>query len=125
MKRKYDIATGKVLKYKARLNIDGSKMKKGIHYDKIYAPVANWSSVHLLFTLITSLNWHSVQLDYVQAFLQAPVEKQLYLKIPIGFKMSKGNPKDYVLRVDHNVYGQQQASRIWHQHLVTILTTKL
>jgi len=39
--------------------------------------------------------------------------------------MSKGDPKDYVLRVDHNVYGQRQASRVWHQHLVTILTTKL
>ena len=86
MKRKCDIATGKVLKYKARLNIDRSKMKKGIHYDEIYASITNWSSVCLLFTLITSLNWYSVQLDYVQAFLQAPVEKLLYLKIPIGFK---------------------------------------
>jgi len=69
MKRKRDIATDKVLKYKAQLNIDGSKTKKGIHYNKTYAPIANWSSVCLLFTLITSLNWHSVQLDYVQAFL--------------------------------------------------------
>ena len=38
---------------------------------------------------------------------------------------SKDDSKDYILRVDHNIYGQRQASRIWHQHLVKILTTKL
>ena len=125
MKRKRDITSGQILKHKARLNVDGSKMRKGIHYDETYSPVANWSSVRLLLTLIASLDWHSVQIDYVQAFPQAPVEKPLYLKIPIGFKMSKGDPKDYVLRVDRNVYGQRQASRIWHKHLVNILTNDL
>ena len=39
--------------------------------------------------------------------------------------MSKGDLKDYVLRVDRNVYGQRQASRIWHKHLVNILTNDL
>ena len=68
MKRKRNISTGKVLKYRARLNIDGSKMRKRIHYDETYAPVVNWSSVHLLLTLVTAFDWHSVQLDYVQAF---------------------------------------------------------
>ena len=36
MKRKRDIMTRKVKKYKARLNIDGSRMKKGKHYDETY-----------------------------------------------------------------------------------------
>jgi len=125
MKRKRDIKTGKIIKHKARLNIDGSRMKKGIHYEETYAPVANWSSVRLLFTLITALKWHSIQLDYVQAFPQAPVEKPLYLKIPTGFRMSQGNPKDFVLRVDRNVYGQRQAGRIWNKYLVDILTKDL
>ena len=39
--------------------------------------------------------------------------------------MSKGDPKNYVLRVDRNVYDQRQASRIWHKHLVNTLNTKL
>ena len=33
MKRKRDIRTGKIVKYKARLNIDGSRMVKGRDYD--------------------------------------------------------------------------------------------
>ena len=77
---KQDIKTGTVLKHKVRLNVDGSKIKKGIHYDETYAPVTNWSSVCLLLTLVTVLDWHSVQIDYVQAFPQVLVKKPLYLK---------------------------------------------
>ena len=51
MKRKRDIKTRQVKKWKARLNIDGSRMKQGVHYDQTYAPVASWSSVHLLLTM--------------------------------------------------------------------------
>ena len=40
MKRKRDIMTRAIIKYKARLNIDGSRMKKGLHYEETYAPVA-------------------------------------------------------------------------------------
>ena len=44
MKRKRDIKTRRIKKYKARLNIDGSRMRPGIHYDQTYAPVASWNS---------------------------------------------------------------------------------
>ena len=37
--------------YKARLNIDGSKMIKGKHYELMYAPVVRWFSVRLLLVL--------------------------------------------------------------------------
>ena len=49
----------------------------------------------------------------------------MYLKTPVGFQMSKGNPKDYVLKVNRNVYGQRQASRVWYQYLANILVNKL
>jgi hypothetical protein len=48
MKRKRDIKTQKIKKYKARLNIDGSRMEKGIHYWDTYAPVASWNYIRLL-----------------------------------------------------------------------------
>jgi hypothetical protein len=43
MKRKQNIRTREVKKYKARLNIDGSHMKNGIHFDESYAPVVEWN----------------------------------------------------------------------------------
>jgi hypothetical protein len=42
---KRDIRTGAIKKYKARCNIDGSRMIPGEHYDLTYAPVAGWTSI--------------------------------------------------------------------------------
>ena len=45
MRRKRDIATQQIKKWKAHLNFDGSSMKKGVHCEHSYAPVASWSSI--------------------------------------------------------------------------------
>jgi hypothetical protein len=41
MRRKRDAKDGSITKYKARLNIDGSRRKRGEHYEETYAPVAS------------------------------------------------------------------------------------
>jgi hypothetical protein len=71
MKRKRDILSRRqVKKWKARLNVDGSRMQKGIHYDQTYTPVASWTSIRTLLALTAIHKWHTVQLDYVLAFLR-------------------------------------------------------
>ena len=52
MKRKRDIMTRAVKKWKARLNIDGSKMVKGVHYEESYSPVASWNSIRTMLMLV-------------------------------------------------------------------------
>ena len=59
MKRKRDIKTRLIKKYKARLNIDGSRMKHGVHYDQTYAPVANWNSIRTMLIMSALNNWHT------------------------------------------------------------------
>ena len=125
MKRKRDIQTRDIKKYKARLNIDGSKMIKGVHYDETYAPVASWNSIRIMLALVAAFGWHTQQIDYVLAFPQAPVEKEIYMQVPKGFRISGKNPKDYVLRLNQNVYGQKQAGRVWNKHLEKILIEKV
>lgn len=117
MKRKRDIRSRKVKKYKARLNIDGSKMKKGIHYDQTYAPVASWNSIRILLSLVAAMGWHTQQIDYVLAFPQAPVEKEIYMKVPKGFEIAGKDSNNYVLKLKRNVYGQKQAGRVWNKYL--------
>ena len=97
MRRKRDIKTGTIKKYKARLNIDGSRMQKGIHYDHSYAPVASWNSIRLLLTMTAVHGWHTKQLDYVAAFPQAPVERELYTKIPKGVSLKGKSSEAYML----------------------------
>ena len=127
MKRKRDIKTRQVKKYKARLNLDGSKQRKGVHYDQTYAPVTSWKFIRLLLILIVKYNWHSKQIDYVLAFPQAPIERELYMKIPKGFEIEStpGDKDEYVLKVHRNVYGQCQASRVWYQYLKNKLVKEL
>ena len=45
MKRKRHIKTRNIKRWKARPKVDGSRMTKGLHYDKVYAPVASWTSI--------------------------------------------------------------------------------
>jgi len=126
MRRKRDARTGRIKKYKARLNIDGSRMKYGEHYNETYSPVASWNSVRMLLTMTSVHGWHTKQIDFVQAFAQAPVEKTLYMKVPAGVKIEGGgDAKDYVLKIHRNIYGQKQAGRVWNKYLSQKLTEEL
>ena len=125
MHRKRDIATQQIKKWKAQLNFDGSSMKKGVHYDYSYAPVASWGSIRLALAIATAHNWVSTQVDYVLAFTQAPVERPVYMDIPRGFKMIDGlSTKDYTLLLHGNVYGHKQAVHVWNKYLTKCLVTK-
>ena len=75
---------------------------------KTYAPVVKWNSLRLILTLSALNNWHTSKLDHILAFPQAPVEKELYMKIPKGFQIDKGEKDEFVLNVHKNVYGQKQ-----------------
>lgn len=126
MRRKRDLSTGEITKWKARLNVDGSKQKYGLDYDETYAPVASWASIRLIL-LISCLNgWHRRQLDFVQAFPQAPVEKELYIEIPRGCNIGGHyTSQNWVLRVLNNIYGQKQAGKVWYDYLTKGLIDKI
>ena len=121
MRRKRDIKSGTIKNYKARLNIDGSRMRKGIHYDQSYAPVASWNSIRLLLIMTAVHRWHTKQLDYVAAFPQAPCERELYMKIPKGVTLKGKGSEAYVLKLHKNTYGQKNAGRVWNDYLVAKL----
>ncbi len=117
MKRKRRIATREVYKWKARLNIDGSKQEEGVNYWETFSPVASWAAIRMV--LITTLihAWYTKQIDFVLAYTQADVECELYMAIPKGFEV-EGDAQDYVLKLKKNLFGQKQAGRYWNQHLV-------
>ena len=117
--------TRKVKRWKVRINVDGSRMTKGVHYDKVYAPVASWTSICLLLTIIVLHNWTTKQIDYAQAFPQAPAKKDLYLKVPAGFEVEGGKKGDYVLKLHKDVYDQKQSGRVWYRYLTKKLLEEL
>jgi hypothetical protein len=57
------------------------------------------------------------QVDFVQAYPQAPIEFDMYMDLPQGIETRHGNSKDHVLKLLSNIYGQKQAGRVWNGYL--------
>ncbi len=116
IKRKCWIQMREVYKWKACLNIDGSCQVKGHDYWDTYAPVATWGSICLNLAKAIIQGWHSKQIDFVVAYTQAPVKRDMYMEIPKGFEVEGDG--DYILQIHKNIYGQKQAGCVWNKHLV-------
>jgi len=93
MRRKRRIDTQAAYKWKARLNIDGSKQLHGIHYWETYAPVVAWPVIRFFLTLSLLRGWETRQLDFVLAYTQADVETDLYMRIPTGYEVEQKSRK--------------------------------
>ena len=116
MKRKRRISTGKVYKWKARLNLHGGKQEHGINYKETYAATLAWSIIHFMLTQAIIMGWKTRQIDLTLAYPQAEAECQLYMDIPKGFTVEGGNAV-HCLKNLKNIYGQRQAGRVWSLHL--------
>ena len=90
MKRKRDIKTRKVTKYKARLNVHGGQQEYRVNYFDTYAPVVTWTSVRLILVMAILNAWATRQVDFVMAYPQADIEFDLYMHLPHGVQMADG-----------------------------------
>jgi hypothetical protein len=50
------------------------------------------------------------QIDFVQAYTQTNVEKDMNMDVPKGYEVTE--PGDNVLKVNNNVYRQKQAGSV-------------
>jgi len=109
-----------ILKHKARLNVHGGIQHQGINYWETYAPVVNWLTARLTMILSLLKNFKCRQIDFVQAFTQAPIDCPIYMEIPAGYCIRNGKlvyhgadtkniDKTYVLQLLKNMYGLKQA----------------
>ena len=117
MRCKRRIKTQEVYKWKAHLNVHGGQQEHRVHYWDTYAPVVTWQTVRFFLILSLLLGWSSRQLDFVMAYLQAPAEMPLCLRLPQGYKRKGMIRKTHVLKLKRNVYGQKQAGRVWNQYM--------
>ena len=90
LKRKCRILSGEVYKHKARWNLDGSKQVFGWDYEETYAPVAQWPVIRLMLIEALKHNYVTKQLDFVQAFPQAPISKKQFFGAAKGCDHSGG-----------------------------------
>ena len=73
---------GYLLKHKSQICANGSQQQYGINYWESYAPVVHWSTIRMVLVLSALLQLKSRQVDYTQAFPQAPLNDDIFMHIP-------------------------------------------
>ncbi|MBW0490794.1 hypothetical protein O181_030509 [Austropuccinia psidii MF-1] len=74
----------KVIEHKARLCAQGFHQIEGLDYLSTFSPMGRISSLRLLISHAATHGFHFHQMDVKSAFLNAPLDEDLTLKIPDG-----------------------------------------
>ena len=115
-------ASGKVVRYKARLVAQGFSQVEGVDYFDTYAPVARLPSSRAVIAMANRLGLELHQVDIKGAYLNGELtpDEVLYMRNPPGY------PEDAsgrVLWLCKSLYGLKQAGRRWYQKFTQILAS--
>lgn len=110
---------GTIAKHKARLVAKGFLQKARLDYSEVFAPVARTETIRLVLALASGKRWPLFQLDVKSAFLNGPLEEEVYVFQPPGFVI-KGR-EDKVYKLKRALYGLKQAPRAWNKRIDSFL----
>jgi Reverse transcriptase (RNA-dependent DNA polymerase) len=119
-KRRPDLSLNK---YKACLCLSGNCQQLPDNENDTYSPVAEWSSIHLLFSLVAVLGYASSHVDFKKSFLKTLLEMPYYMAVPPGFTMDNWNSdmdngkSDQVIKLHNLIYGDKCSPCLWYFHL--------
>lgn len=94
---------GTISKHKARLVARGFLQEQGIDYKEVFAPVARFETIRLIVALANLNHWDLWQLDVKSAFLNGPLDEEVYIMQPPGYER-KGE-EEKVFRLKKALYG--------------------
>jgi hypothetical protein len=88
---------------------------KGLDFGDTYAPVARLESIHILLAYATHHDFKLRQMDVKSAFLNGPLQEEVYVEQPPGFQ--DPNFPNHVYKLHKALYGLKQAPRAWYECL--------
>ena len=112
---------GNIVKPKARLVARGFSQVHTVDFLETYAPTPAASSVKLLAAITVKNDWELRQLDVKQAFIQADLDFNVFMKLPDGC----GDKSGKVVKPNKSVYSLEQAGRRWAMHLGDVIVCKI
>jgi hypothetical protein len=110
---------GVVTKNKARLVGKGYTQVEGLDFGETYAPVARLDSIRILLAYATHHDFKLHQMDVKSAFLNGPLQEEVYVEQPPGFEDSRF--PNHVYKLHKVLYGLKQAPRAWYECLKDFL----
>jgi hypothetical protein len=73
--------------------------------------------MRLLLSLAAKFNWPVSSFDFVAAYLNSPIDEEVWVRAPAGLSL----PAGYAMKLHKALYGTRQAARCWWLHLKGIL----
>ena len=98
--------------YKARFVAKGYSQKEGLdYYHETFAPTAQLTSVRVVMQLAAQNGLMLHQMDIKTAYLNAPIDCEIYLEQPEGFEAKTENGEQLFCRLNKSLYGLKQSGR--------------
>ena len=100
--------------YKARYVAKGCSQIYGVNYIETFSPTARMESLRLLMYVAAQYKLSVHQMDMKGAYLHAPIECEIYVNQPAGYKQLADDGKALVWKLNKSLYGLKQSGRNWH-----------
>ena len=107
--------TNLVIKYKARYVMGGDAQVHGVHYWESSSPTGSMDSLRMLLHIGAVLDLEIQQVDFVTAFLNSPLDEEIYIHQIPGYEETYRGDKSIVLKLKKAIYGLKQAGLAWYQ----------
>ena len=122
-------------RFKARLVARGFKQIAGVDYNETFAPTAKMTTFRLFLFFVAHYKLYEDQQDIKTAFLNSPIEEDIFVAIPkelteenplgldmklFGHLIPRSNRR-YVHKLQKSLYGIKQAPRDWYKTMNAFL----
>ena len=95
-----------------------------IDYNETFSPTARITSIRMLMQLASQENFIVHQIDVKTAYLNVPMECELYVEQPEGYSVNNEKGDKLVWKLNRSLYGLKQSGRNWNSFLHTQLLEK-
>ena len=109
------------MKTKSRLVAKGFSQVAGVDYNETTSPTPAAAPVKMIAAVANEKGLPVYHLDVSQAFVQAPLKEDIFMRLPPGCGELSGK----IVRLLKCQYGLKQASREWHMLLVNWLVEEI
>ena len=103
--------------HKARYVVKGYSRIPEIDYQETFAPTARMSSIRILLQRAVQNDMRVHQMDVKTAYLNAPIDCDIYMEQPEGFEKHGKNGEKLVCKLKKSLYGLKQSGRNWNNVL--------